>query len=180
MAALLVKKFLAPALCAGLGCWTSACDHGLEAEPEGLTGIAGRVTFVGSWPEEVGQVAVAVYEDLPRTLTDLFNLRGTDTEVELNSRTYDYFVPIERDGLYQWVVVAWRKEDSFWDFTALLGCYHASGDTLPGPVSVRRGEITQGVDITVDFGVLQGETVPGHAVCMRALPVELVEQASSP
>ena len=40
------------------------CDRGLEAEPP-LTGIAGTVTFLGEWTEEIGEVAVAVYRDLP-------------------------------------------------------------------------------------------------------------------
>lgn len=154
------------------------CDHGLEAVPPGPTGISGRITFVGEWPEEVGQVAVAVYQQVPQRLEDFFALAGFDAEVELGAQTYDYFVPIETDGVYQWVVVAWRRKDSFWDFTSLLGCYSLPGDLLPRPVAVRRGEITRHIDIRVDFGVLRGETVPELAVCERALPAELLGMRS--
>ena len=165
--------------------WIGACDHGLPASPPepdlaGRTGIAGRITFAGTWPEDVGQVAVAVYQDLPQTVEDLFNIKGWDTDVALNARTYDYFVELDDEGVYRWVVIAWRKPDSFWDFTSLLGCYHASGDSLPGTVAVTPGEVASGIDIAVDFGVLQGESLPGHTVCLRPLPPELVELAGGP
>ena len=155
----------------------SACDHGLEAEPEGQSGIAGRLSFTGAWPDEIGQVAVAVYQDYPRELTDFFALSGWDTGVELGVASYDFFVPIERDGVYRWVVVAWRRQDSFWDFTSLLGCYHVSGDSLPAPVVVRAGEITGGINMAVDLGVVRGEQVQDQSLCLRPLPAELLEQA---
>jgi hypothetical protein len=157
-----------------LGLSAGGCDHGLEATPPGPTGIAGRVTFVGEWPAEVGQVAVAVYRDFPREIQDFFALTGADTGVELGTKSHDYFVPIVADGVFQWVVVAWRREDSFWDFTSLLGCYYLPGDELPRSVVVTRGDITRGIDITVDFGVLRGETIPGLAVCERAVPADLL------
>ena len=152
----------------------AACDHGLQAEPEGgPTGIAGRLTFGGPWPPEVGEVAVAVYEDLPDSVADLFALSGFDAQVALGTPEYEYFVPLSRDGVYRWIVVAWRRPDSFWDFNSLLGCYYVEGDTLPTPVPVTMGEVSRGIDIAVDFGVLRGETIPGQAVCRRALPAGL-------
>ena len=154
-----------------LGCW--ACDHGLGPGPEGMTGIAGRLSFAGEWPADVGQVAVAVYEEMPRSVADLFELSGWDTGVEIGSPTYEYFVPIERDGTYRWVVVAWRRSEGFWDFRSLLGCYHAAGDTLPTPVTVLLGQVTGGIDIQVDLRVLRGEEVPGNNICQRGLPPEL-------
>jgi hypothetical protein len=152
----------------------SGCDHGLEAEPGRETGIAGRLSFAGEWPEEVGQVAVAVYRQVPSALADFFNLRGADTGVVLGARSYDYFVPLEEEGTYEWVIVAWRKRDSFWDFRSLLGCYHAPGDSLPTPVVVRQGQVVRGIDIEVDFTVLGNESAPGLALCGRVLPAELL------
>jgi len=169
-------RLAAFSLATGAALWLAAggCDHGLEPVPPGPTGIAGRVTFVGAWPEEVGEVAVAVYQEVPQSLEDFFKLTGADTEVLLGTEAYDYFVPVETDGIYRWVIVVWRREESFWDFSSLLGCYYAPGDSLPASVAVRRGEITRGIDIAVDFGILKGETVPGHSICERALPPELV------
>ena len=153
------------------------CDHGLEATPPGPTGIAGRVTFIGAWPPEVGQVAVAVYRDFPAQIEDFFALIGTDTEVELGAATYDYFVPVDTDGIYRWVVVAWRREGGFWDFSSLLGCYYLPGDELPRSVAVGRGQVARGIDITVDLGVLRGETIAGLSVCERAVPADLLAAA---
>ncbi|MBT4496956.1 MAG: hypothetical protein HOC74_04505 [Gemmatimonadetes bacterium] len=164
------------ALCIGVSLWllVVGCDHGLEATPPGPTGISGRVTFIGIWPDEVEQVAVAVYREVPQQLEDFFALTGADTEVELGAENYDYFVPIEADGVYQWVVVAWRRKDSFWDFSSLLGCHYLPGEELPGQVAVRRGQVTRDIDIVVDLGILQGEKIPGMDICERVLPAELL------
>lgn len=154
-----------------------ACDHGLGPGPEGVTGIAGHLQFTGEWPADAEEVAVAVYEHIPRSVEELFELSGWDTGVEVGAQDYEYFVPIEREGTYRWIIVAWRRQGSFWDFRSLLGCYHAEGDTLPTPVPVLLGQVTGGIDIAVDFGGLRGEEVPGHSVCQRGLPPELVSLA---
>ena len=92
----------------------------------------------------------------------------------VGSAAYSYFVPIQSDGVYAWVIVVWRAPGSFWDFRSLLGCYHAVGDTVPTPVPVRRGAVTGGIDITVDLGVLRGETVPDLSLCTSLLPPDLL------
>jgi len=163
--------FLAVAL------WCYGCDHGLDAGPPGQSGIAGRLVFKGEWPPEAEEVAVAVYENTPLQVADLYELSGWDTGVGIGVPFHDYFVPIEGDGTYRWVMVAWRPMGSFWDFRSLLGCYHAPGDTLPTPVTVLQGQVAGGVDIEVDFGVLRGEEVPGYDLCVGALPGELVGEA---
>lgn len=154
-----------------------ACDHGLDRGPSGQSGIAGRLSFKGAWPAEAEEVAVAVYENTPTEVAELYQLSGWDTGVPVGATSHEYFVPIERDGTYRWVIVAWRPKGSFWDFRSLLGCYHAVGDSLPTPVTVVLGEVTAGVDIEIDFGVLRGEEVPGYSLCVGALPGELVGQA---
>jgi len=170
----ILRLWAGATVCLGI----AGCDHGLEATLEaaasGPTGISGRVTFKGVWLEEVEEVAVAVYRDAPRQYEDFFALAGADIEVEPGAQAYDYFVPVDADGLYRWVVVAWRRKDSFWNFTSLWGCYHLPGDDLPRAVAVRRGQVTRGIDIVVDFGSLVGETVPVDSVCMRILPPELL------
>ena len=152
----------------------SACDRGLEAEPP-LTGISGTVTFRGEWTEDIGEVAVAVYRDLPEEPLDLFGLSGTDQGVTLGSRSYEYFVPLEREGVYRWIIVAWRRPDAFWDFTSLLGCYHAEGDSLPGAVEVSPGRVTSGIDLTVDLGLVADPPELGSTVCTAVLPEALIE-----
>ena len=160
------------AVAAFLAGW--ACDRGLEAEPP-LTGISGTVTFRGEWTEDIGQVAVAVYRDLPEEAVDLFGLSGADQDVPLGSRSYGYFVPLEREGVYRWVVVAWRRPDAFWNFTSLLGCYHAEGDSLPGAVEVFPGRVTSGIDLSVDLGLAADPPELGSTVCTAVLPEALIE-----
>ena len=149
------------------------CDRGLEAEPP-LTGIAGTVTFLGEWTEEIGEVAVAVYRDLPEEPVDLFGLSGADQDIPLGSRRYDYFVPLEREGMYRWIIVAWRRPDAFWDFTSLLGCYHVEGDSLPGAVEVSAGRVTSGIDLSVDLGLVGAPPALGSTPCTAALPESLI------
>lgn len=153
------------------------CDHGLGPGAADPTGIAGRVEFVGPWPPQIGEVAVAVYERHPQTLTDFLQLRGYDTGLELGSTSQEYLVELQREGVYDWVIVAWRGRDSFWDFTSLLGCYHVAGDTLPTAVSVTLGQVTRGIDITVDFSILEGGAREELALCSGALPPELLDEA---
>lgn len=157
---------------------TAACDRGLEAEPP-LTGIAGTVTFLGEWTEEIGEVAVAVYRDLPEEPADLFGLSGTDQGVPLGSRSYDYFVPLQREGVYRWIIVAWRRPEAFWDFTSLLGCYHVEGDSLPGVVEVTPGAVTGGIDLTIDLGVIADPPELGSTPCTAVLPESLIEAAQA-
>ena len=152
----------------------SACDRGLEAEPP-LTGISGTVTFRGEWTEDIGAVAVAVYRDLPEETADLLGLSGTDQNVPLGSRSYEYFVPLEREGVYSWIIVAWQRTGAFWDFTSLLGCYHAEGDSLPGAVEVSPGRVTSGIDLTVDLGLVADPPELGSTVCSAVLPRTLIE-----
>lgn len=174
------RAFAGAALLLGTLPLLVACDHGLEATaPEGA-GIAGRVTFVGTWPEGVGQVAVAVYERPPQVPEDFLSIRGWDTSVPVGAEAYDYEVPLAGGGTYRWVVVAWRASDRFWDFTSLMGCFHASGDSLPGAVAVADGRVARGVDITVDFALLTDGHRPGEWVCERGLSTQLLELASGP
>ena len=151
-------------------CW--GCDRGIEVEATGQTGIAGRLSFVGEWPANVEQVAVAVYRESPASVADFLRINGWDTEVALGAESYNYFVPLDGEGVYQWIIVAWRKEDQFWDLTSLWGCYHLPEADRPAPVEVGPGAITTDIDIEVNFD----ETEPSTALCQRALPAELLAE----
>jgi hypothetical protein len=155
-------------------CW--GCDRGLDVEATGQPGISGRLHFVGEWPANVGQVAVAVYREPPASLADFFQINGWDTEVALGAESYDYFVPLDGEGVYQWIIVAWREEDQFWDFTSLLGCYHLPEADRPSSVEVGPGEVATGIDIEINFAVLDHETELSTALCERVLPAELLAE----
>lgn len=140
-------------------------------------GIAGRLHFVGEWPANVGEVAVAVYREPPAALADFFNINGWDTAVELGVESYNYFVPLDGEGVYQWIIVAWRGEGQDWNLlTSLLGCYRLPGADRPTPVEVEPGQITPDIDIEVNFAVLDDENDPSIALCERALPADLLAE----
>ncbi len=170
------QRLLASALAAASLALVS-CDHGLEAEPEGRTGLAGTLSFEGTWPAGVGHVAVAVYRDFPLAAADLISVAGWDLDVEIGAQSYEFEIELDREGTYRWIVVAWRPPDEFWDFSSLLGCYAAPGDSLPGAVTVIRGEVTADVDIAVDLGVLESARPLDEWVCTRVLPDEILELA---
>jgi len=155
----------------------AGCDHGLAPGPTGITGMAGRLEFVGPWPPQIGEVAVAVYQHHPRELSDFLRLSGYDTGITVGAVTQEYQVELQVEGTYDWVIVAWRPLDSFWDFTSLLGCYHASGDILPTAVPVTLGQITPGIDITVDFSILEDGAREELDLCSGALSPEVLDEA---
>ena len=146
-----------------------SCNTGLgPGIPDG-TGIKGALIFTGTWPENTADVAVAVYRTRPQTLADFFNIAGWDTTVAIGATRYEYFVPLEMPGIYEWIVVAWRPEGGFWDFNSLLGCYHAGG-ALPLPIEVVAGESAKNIDIYAHFALLSGADLPDRQICSGFLP----------
>ena len=142
---------------------------GRPGSPVGCTLSASGPPTWGRWPWP----SIAS----PRLrLADFFRINGWDTEVALGVESYDYFVPLDGEGVYQWIVVAWRQEDQFWDLTSLLGCYYLPDADLPSPVEVGSGEVVSDIDIEVNFAVLDHETELSTALCERALPAELLAE----
>ncbi|MDP6777790.1 MAG: hypothetical protein QGI83_13610 [Candidatus Latescibacteria bacterium] len=150
-----------------IGC---GVNHGLDVGPPDGTGIRGALVFHGIWPGETADVAVAVYKKRPQELTDFFDIAGWDTTVTLGASRFEYTVPLEEPGSYEWVVVAWRPQGGFWDFTSLLGCYHVAPDTLPTPVEVRLGETTKNIDIQAHLDLVRGVDLPDREICTGFLP----------
>ena len=150
--------------------WTCGINHGLDVGPPDGTGIKGVLVFSGIWPPETADVAVAVYRNRPKALADFFMIAGWDTTVTIGTARYEYFVPLEEPGTYQWIVVAWRPEGGFWNFNSLLGCYHVGNDSLPTPVEVRLGETTKNIDIQTYLDLVHGADRPEREICTGFLP----------
>ena len=145
-------------------------DHGLDVGPPDGTGVKGTLIFNGAWPPETADVAVAIYQKRPQSLTDFFNIAGWDTTVTLGTGRYEYFVPLEAPGTYEWIVIAWRPENGFWNFSSLLGCYHIGQNPLPTPVEDQLGETTKNIDIQAHFSLVQGADLPDRQICTGFLP----------
>ena len=165
-------RALIPGLLVAAAC---GCDHGLDPVPAGPTGITGQITFEGDWPAEVAEVAVAVYAEQPRTVSDFGSLAGWDTDVPLGASSYQYAIELQGEGDYGWIVVVWRPPDQLWNFTSLLDCYQSRGSV--SAVSVVRGETTEAVNIVVDFDVIASPIPLSEWACTRDLPAEIIDMA---
>jgi len=161
----LLRMLLSLACLAGCG-----LGHGLDVGPPDGTGIKGTLIFHGIWPTETADVAVAVYRKRPKKLADFFAIAGWDTTVTIGASRFEYAVSLEEPGTYEWIVVAWRPQNGFWDLYSLLGCYHVAADTLPTPVEVRLGETTKSIDIQAYLDMVRGADHPDRRICTGFLP----------
>ena len=97
---------------------TGACYRGHGLSPTGSSalssGISGRITFTGTWPDSTREVRVAVLRSYPQGMTQpdslvafvIMNLASASDTIPRNTRSYDYQLALE-PGIYAWVLVAW-------------------------------------------------------------------------
>ena len=145
----------------------SSCDKGIAPgePPSGPAGFAGKVTFVGEWPEGITRTHLVVFKNSIQSSSDFFppNLTFIVDSIPYRSTEFTYnsidnnFVPIFKIGEdnYSYVVVAQSKapeisldrKDWF-----VVGVYCINGDqTKPKTLTIYPGEITPDVNIVVDF-----------------------------
>jgi len=154
-----------------------ACYHGngLSPDPgtEDVSGIQGRVTFTGVWPDSTKEVRVAAMKHYPDGITDpdslmtfVFNaymkeeLVFSDT-LQRFVRETEYRLALNPD-IYAWVLVAWFPDipDYLTGVKELGAFYRDPDDTeTPSPVVVIPGVMTPDIDIVADLGYVE-RTVP--------------------
>ncbi len=145
----------------------SGCGKGIEPEPEKIReGFGGNIIFSGEWPDSVTRTHIVVFKDPLLAASDFnaFNLafvglnipKGT---VILNYSTLDSALyPVNtklQAGTYSYIAVAQQStlnltlNRSDW-FVA--GVFYVPGDsTIPGMITVRKGEFLDNIDIRCDF-----------------------------
>ena len=111
-------------------------------------GIAGTVDFPDPWPINTGEVRVIAYESYPPP--SLLDIKGFSSSLDIGSDREEYFIMVP-PGTYEWVVVVWRGAGDSWIHAKDVGHYHVPPDTTPAQVVVEYGNVTKGIDITVDF-----------------------------
>jgi hypothetical protein len=144
------------------------CDGGIEPEPvksDGPTGFKGAVTFTGNWPAGVKRTHLVVFKKPIQKTDDFFppNLSFVSDSIPYGSLAFNYnslennFLPILQlgEGTYSYVVVAQSKTEEI-SFERkdwyVVGVYCNNGDQAsPKELILRPGEITEGVNIKVDF-----------------------------
>ena len=144
--------------------------HGLDpTAPESSSGIQGRVTFKGSWPDSTNQVLVIVSKTYPRGMTSRDSMLAfvvqnlTNGNIVIGdtipkfSDAYNYRVDLQ-PGLYEWVLVAWFPKDLLG--VKELGAFYRNPEKqiLPSSIEVLPGVVIQGLNIAADFANINRST----------------------
>jgi hypothetical protein len=139
------------------------------AAPEPESGIQGTVRFKGAWPDSTDQVWVVVSKTYPEDITTLEACyqfvyegftRGTiivgDT-IPNFIREYEYQFKIQ-PGSYEFLLVVWIPRGNLFGLKE-LGAYYGNTvhPTLPAPVDVYPGVVTDHIDIQADFSNIDRE-----------------------
>jgi len=143
----------------------SSCYHGYGLDPPGtVSGIEGKITFVGAKPDSTREIWVAALKQYPAGLTNQAELMAFVIQNLVNYKTvpqdgyWDYQLELN-PGDYGWVIVAWFADTEAWMFSVKeLGAYERPGTGKPASINVRSGVMTDGVDIVADFANVKRET----------------------
>ena len=142
-----------------------SCYKGNGLNPTGggdESGIRGRITFQGDWPDSTKEVRVAVLKNYPdRKIQDkdsifqfvLSNLVLFSDTIPRFTDHYDYQLLL-KPNTYAWILVAWFPDTPTYLFdTKELGAFY--GDQTigmtPTPVEVVSGILTPDINILADF-----------------------------
>ncbi len=144
-----------------------SCYRGYGLSPPGnISGIEGRITFVGEWPDSTKEVWVVVLKNYPAGITEenelfQFVLENfvDSTAMPLFVNQYDYQMTLD-PGFYGWVLVAWFPDIETWFLGVKeLGAYYLSPglQIVPTSIKIDEGVMVDGVDIIADFSNIDRE-----------------------
>ena len=141
--------------------------HGLSP-PGDISGIQGRITFTGTWPDSTREVWVAILKNYPQGITDenellLFIIENLAvySQVPTFVEHYDYQLEVQEPGDYAWVLVAWFPDiENYIMGVKELGAYYKDPEQLDTPTAIHipEGVIVDGIDIVADFANIQRDT----------------------
>ncbi len=134
--------------------------HGLSPSAESVSdsGISGRITFTGAWPDSTKEVRIAVLEEYPKGIENpdevfsfvLAHLVTFSDTIPRYIDHYDYRLMLE-PGEYGWILVAWFPEiENHLLGVKELGAYYETQEE-PSPVTVVRNYITENIDMEAAF-----------------------------
>lgn len=123
-------------------------DHGLGPT---VQGIRGTVHFVGTWPDSILEVRVAVFEDYP--VESFLDLSGFSDPLPLLSDSAAYEVELP-PGDYHFVAAVCRATPE-WKADCILGFYSwKESPGLPRSVNVPAGTFVSYIHVVVRFSAV--------------------------
>jgi hypothetical protein len=145
-----------------------SCYQGQGLSPPGnISGIEGRISFIGAWPDSTKDVWVVVFKNYPEKITDELALIQfvldnfvDSTAVPLLVNQYEYQMRLD-PGVYGWILVAWFPDIENWFMGVKeLGAYYKDPDLeeIPTSFNVESGIMLEGIDIVADFANINRET----------------------
>lgn len=112
--------------------------------------IEGKITYVGDWPENTGNVAIFVFPIVPQDLSDFLSFVAFEV-LPKNLEEFEYSVRISA-GDYKYVAVFWQAEGAPLTQFTTLGFYpNPNNSNEPGEVFLQKNETLTGIDIVADF-----------------------------
>ncbi len=145
----------------------ASCYHGHGLSPPGnISGIEGKVVFIGEWPDNTKEVWVVVLKEYPKDITDeaelfqfVLNNFVDSTAIPLSVDQHDYQIILD-PGVYGWILVAWFPNIDIWFLGVKeLGAYYINPEfqTIPTPIEVEEGVLIGGIDIVANFANINRE-----------------------
>ena len=129
-------------------------SHGLHPVP--LTGISGKITFLGDWPEDIDMLRLVCFAEKPNqdNMIDLvLKLMESKIGDELPRNVEQIPYEMELDpGTYDWIIVILSTKN--FPFTVLGEFTGSDTSNSPIPVTVEKEKLITNVDIRADFNKL--------------------------
>jgi hypothetical protein len=149
-------------------------DFVLQIGPKN-SGIAGKVTFKGDWPETAEEVRIITAKTFPPEMDELI----IGASIPVNTDRYDYLFKLD-PATYRIVGIVWRPQDRDWDLLSICGFYFSGGDSLaPGAVVIPDAQtVVNNIDITVNRSKARKITdtkIVGSITFIGGWPADIVE-----
>ena len=135
-----------------------SCSMGEGLKPpshvvEEPTGISGKVTFIGDWPENPLSYMVAVGVLTKYPPDDIMDISAYTDPITPQTTEFEFFLELS-PGSYAGVVAALVYYADLLN-PVLLGFYKTGeNDTVPSTITVVEGTTSKNIDITVDFSLI--------------------------
>ena len=149
--------FILIGLISVIGFFSCNIQHGLHPVP--LTGISGKITYIGDWPQEIDMLRLVCFEQKPdpNNIFDLvLKLMEAKISDELPQNVNSYRFKVELDpGTYNWIIVILSTKNH--PFTVLGEYTGTDTSSTSVPVTIKKEKLLLDINISADFTKLNSQ-----------------------